>query len=358
MVGDRKERRGTWIDLYFSKLGLPTPCAGGLSGLVLFVAGFIISVSYRFQHEYLHTWIFYIGAFGVAWVTASIRWGMGRMPVYFMGIRSCFLVEDDHYTLLLDRTLHAMWSGSGAFLFSITIAAVAWIVAYAGIFGLRHPVDLNSSHLFPLAWYQGNRLMNLIIIDLYGLVCSFPLGTGLWLLLQNAILFRRLTRLPTIPLPSVLLARFRDITNFYLCVSSSWFVGVALFGLLFFKHLDVIAALTLIITGGFGMLTFFLPQLVFHGFLTRAEGRIAEQVALLLREESGSNIAARGICMPTFSVDPSALEKLANMVQLTQPMRMWVYSFKDMLVLVLGQLFTLLPLALKPFLGGFLGGLK
>jgi hypothetical protein len=168
----------------------------------------------------------------------------------------------------------------------------------------------------------------------------------------------KINRLPVVPIPGRLIARFRGITGFYLQVSTTWFVGVALFGVLFFKHLDLIAALVLVVTGGFGALTFFLPQLVFHSFLIRAAARIAEHVNALFREEADSILVGSALSVSSFEANPAALTKLANMVQVTQPTPMWVYDYKDILILLFGQLLALVPLALKPLVENLLENLK
>jgi hypothetical protein len=124
---------------------------------------------------------------------------------------------------------------------------------------------------------------------------------------------------------------------------------------LFFKHLDVIAALVLLITGSFGLITFFAPQFVFHNCLVRASALIAHYINDLFRREFESLFVGSHLSISGIQHHPAALATLSNMVQVTQPSRMWVYEVKDVAVLLVGQGLGVLALFAKPYVLQFFG---
>jgi hypothetical protein len=293
-------RGGTWIDRYYRAVGLPIFAVGFLSGLISLLLGCAIAFAYGFQRHFFGTSTVYLGAFGVGWVSAWIRWGMLNFPDQLDYIRSCFVIDDDAYQALTDRWLRRLRNNRAALAVSLVVALIAWLVVYQGLFGFGVSPDPTKPHLFPSAWYEGNKWMNLVLLDVQALPCALVLGTGLWLLLINALFLWRFKDLPVVPMPGLLVARLRRITAFYLKTACSWFVGVAIFGIVFFKHLDVVASMVLLITGSFGLVTFFAPQFVFHSCLVRASALIAHHINELFKQEFqllfvGSQLSITGI---------------------------------------------------------------
>jgi len=353
-------RDGTWIDRYYSWgwLGkLPIPVVGFLSGAFCFLVGLALAYTYGFQHDYITTGPMWLGAFGVGWVSAWIRWGMLNLPGQIDYIRSCFIIDDRDYQALTGHWLRRLRNTRAALGISLGVVLITWMVVYHGLLGktVAPPSDPRllftpaPSHLFPLGWYLGNKPMNMILFDVQALPCALVFGTGLWLLGTNAMFLLKFKELPVVPMPGLLVARLRRITAFYLVIACSWFVGVAIVGIVFFKHLDIVAAMVLLVTGSLGLVTFFAPQVVFHSFLVRASALIAHHVNELFRCEFGSMFVGSQLSITGIQHHPSALEKLANMAQITQPCRMWVYEVKDVTILLFGQGLGVLALFAKPY---------
>jgi hypothetical protein len=348
-------REGTWIDRYYSAVGLPIPIVGFLTGLGCYSLGLAVAFSYGFQRHYVGTAIVYLGAFGVGWVTAWVRWGMLNLPDQLQHIRSCFVMDDADYQMFTDRWLRRLRNTPAALSVSFALALVAWAVVYGGLFAFAAPVGIARPHVLPTTWYEGNTWMNMVLLDSQALIAALPLGTGIWLLFINALLLRTMNDLPVVPLPGLLVARFRTITGFYLKIASSWFVGVGIFGIVFFKHLDIVAAFVLLITGSFGLITFFGPQVVFHSFLIRASASIAQHVNELFRQEFKSMYIGSHLSISGVQNSPTALARLADMVQVTQPTPTWVYDPRAIAVLVLWQGLVLAAVAIKPYFVKYFG---
>lgn len=352
--GINSNRSGTWIDRYYCAVGLPIFAVALLSGLICFLFGLAVAFTYGFQQHYIRTMLVYLGAFGVGWVSAWIRWGMFNLTDQLDHIRSCFVLDDEAYQAFTDRWLRRLRNNRAAMALSLVVLAIACLVVYQGLFGFREAPDLTKPHVFPSAWYEGNRWMNMILLDLQALPCALVLGTGLWLLLVNGLFLRKVKDLPVVPMPGLLIARLRKITTFYLKIACSWFVGVAIFVFVLFKHLDTTATLVLLVTGSFGLLTFFAPQFVFHSCLVRASALIAHHINELFKQEFHSMFIGSQLSTAGLQHHPTALTRLAEMVQITQTSRMWVYEMKDVAMLLMAQGIGGLAIYFKPHVMPFL----
>jgi hypothetical protein len=264
--------------------------------------------------------------------------------------------------VLTERWLRKLRNKRATFAVSLGAAIAAWVVVYRGLFGNQVPLSdplrqftPMSSHVFPLVWYLGNKPMNMVLLDVQAIPCALVLGTGIWLLVINALFLWRFKDVPVVPMPGLLVARLRRITAFYLKIASSWFVGVAIFVALFFNHLGIVAALVLLITGSIGLVTFFAPQFAFHSCLVRASALIAEHINELFRNEFDSMFIGSQLSVAGIQHHSAALATLASMAQVTQPTRMWVYEVKDVAVLLVGQGLGVMALLAKPHVLKFLG---
>src|ERR1022692_2429458 len=101
-------RGGTWIDRYYRLVGLPIFAVIFLSGLISLLLGCAIAFAYGFQRHFFGTSTVYLGAFGVGWVSAWIRWGMLKFPDQLDYNRSGFVIDDDAYQALTDRWLRRL----------------------------------------------------------------------------------------------------------------------------------------------------------------------------------------------------------------------------------------------------------
>jgi hypothetical protein len=167
---------------------------------------------------------------------------------------------------------------------------------------------------------------------------------NLWFLLD-------LRRLPVIPSAEIIRSRLRGVTNFYLAISFSWFVGVGLFGLVFYRALDLLSITFFSLLSLLGTGTFLTPQVIFRRYLASSyrftcdvalEG-LNRELGIKIHEESRSADAAR-IPMRGLSA-PEGLESIITST--TRPGGL-VYDAGDFLVLLFGQLVTASVIVLQP----------
>jgi hypothetical protein len=300
---------------------------------------------------YVKTLPVYLGAFGIVWVTGSIRRAISRLFEILNEIRPCFLVSDAHHVKFTKKWITKLANNKGSLSVALILIIIARLITYLSIF---HKDLLDQFGIlslrpssFPAEWYEGNALLNMLILNVFGVFCALPLGTGIWMLIVNMFFLNDLPKLHTVPLPGVILANFRGITNFYLLVAFTWFLGVGLIALVFFKESDFFAVISILALSIIGLITFFLPQYVFHEYLVRAYKEIAAYLNAIYNQAVGGKTLREIVPTSRDQNLPISFEMLTNIVQSNQPVRMWIYDLNDVLILIVGQLLALGSLAVK-----------
>jgi hypothetical protein len=307
-----------------------------ICGLTVFAVGFAAALMSGFAGVFLSTRAVYYGAFGIAWVLGWLRWGLLRLCRTVEDIRVCF-TDEERFLAIAGKTIDRMNGRTGSLVFALIVFSLGLAAAVLGLYIFVH--DASRSRLLPLGWYQGPRTIHLAILIVFGIGCSLPLGTGLYLQAVNFRFLHAIYRFGVVPLPGVLVARFRQLTGFYLVIAGSWFVGVALFALVFVGHLDPFPIFILTTISAFGLVTALTPQLVFHAFITQASSEVAGEFARIFKFELASRI------------DQSSLPGVTSMLQASQPVQMWVINLKDLLLLGSGQLLPLAAVVVRNRLG-------
>ena len=297
----------------------------------LFVVGLLVSLTFGFQYEYLSTIPVYYGVFGIAWVLACENWGLPQLPAILEDLRICFK-DEDSFVAITNSALKRLGSLRGALWTSAGVFVV-------GLIGLVEGFAIGQTAILPAVWYQTTGFGRFVILGLFDAGCSLPMGTGLWLLYGNARLLWALRHLDVIPLPGVVIARFRRLSSFYLYVALTWFLGVGLFGLLFFRNLSLLAGIILTITSAFGLVTSLGPQLLFHHFIAKAASDMAADLARVFKTEFVEGLMR------------SNISQVIDMLKATEPGQLWVIRGKDLLVLAGGQLLPMALVAVKGKLG-------
>jgi hypothetical protein len=325
----------TWVDDVYRKIGSNLLIVSALCGLTFYVIGLLISLTCSFEGTFCTTIPVYYGVFGISWVLGCIRWGSLRSPQMLDDVRICFKNEQQFVSFANDYM-----KGFGDRVGASSLSLIAFSVGLGAIIhGAFFAHDPGRIRLLSAPWYEGSVVTHVVILATIGVGCSAALGTGLWIFSRNARFLYGLRNFDVIPMPGVVIARFRRLTAFYLKVAFTWFVGVALLGLLFFKHVDLLSAIVLTVTAAFGLVTGLGPQFVFHRFIVMASSEVAGEFARVFKLDLSSRI------------DHSNLAGVTSMLQASQPVQMWVINLKDLLLLAGGQMLPVILLALKEKLG-------
>jgi hypothetical protein len=240
-----------WFDILFRILPFPIPITAAIMGILVFLGGLLLSLIIDFEREYVYTPAIYIGSFGIAWVLGVLRQASLTVHEAYEDLRPCFLVDDKEYKQIITLWFNRICSNSGNLQASMLFFVLALIVVYIGAFRDDVIQALNIRSLrplffFPFYWFTPDNLVfKAAIISYYGFFVALPLGTSFRLMVLNLFLLLHLRHLPVIPAANIIYSRLRVVTELYLFVSGSWFVGVALFGIMLFRTLDLFSALGL-----------------------------------------------------------------------------------------------------------------
>lgn len=345
----------TWVDHIFDKLRLPNALTALLVALAVYLGGLVLALSINFQAEYISSFAPYMGGFGVGWVVWAVRYGSQRIHSAYAELRPCFLVSDQEYKRKLAYWFRILSSDVGSFTVSIVFLLVAFVAVYFSFYRMDvlEPLQIRSLRpfIFPPSWYTPDDFfIKSLIVAYFGFCVAFPLGTGFRLLLVNVFFLWNLRHFRVIPVANIVRVRLRKITDLYLFAAIAWFLGVSLFGIVFFDTLDILSIIALGGLSLIGLLTFLVPQLIFRTYLFRGY-RLTCDMSLLalnkilridLREEPDQGIM-------DLASAPTNLADLAAIVEAVNRPSFWVYDPEDFGIILLSQALAFLSVFYQGF---------
>jgi hypothetical protein len=335
-----------WVDILFEKfkkvkVGFPIPAI--IFGLIAYSVGLLISMTISFQKEYIATFPIYIGTFGIMWVTAILSYGSRKFHTVYEELRPCFLINDDDYSELIKKWFTNFSHKRRNFLGILILSFIAFVFVYITLYRPEFFGLINSNSLrevFPPTWYQNeNRFGKAIILSVWGIFVAYPMGTATRLIILNFFFLLKLRNLHVIPIPSMVKARLHTNNNLYIFISSTWFVGVGLFGILLFDKLDLISVLFLALFSLFGTFTFLTPQLIYRRFLAQSQKVVSHWV--LYSFYNSLNIELIEKPMTKIPIEHGAnltkMDDLKEFIEVSKTSDAWVYDPTDFIFLLLGQ---------------------
>jgi len=344
----------SWVDGLFRVLKLPVHVAAPAIGIAIFVGGLCIALTIDFQGEYLSTPAIYIGCFGIAWVLGFIHYGSSQIHKAYEDLRPCFLVDDKTYIEKITYWFYKIRSTAGNLWAVGLLIIFDWTVVYLAFFrpDLLEVFKIGSLRplVFPAYWYYPENIYTkAMIIAYYGVFVALPLATSIRMLSLNIRFLLDLRHFPVIPIANVIRHRLRKITNFHMIISATWFVGVALFGMTFFRQLDLLAGGIILVLSSLGILTFLVPQLVFRVYLIRSYGLACDLSLVALNRTLDITLVERkGHWHPaSLGTSWTKLDNLSDIIQTAVKPPLWVYSARDFALLLFGQLIALLSVYLR-----------
>lgn len=315
-------------------------------GVTIYAGGLFIAYSINFGYNYVQSWAVYVGTAGIIWTVALIRYGSYNIHYAYEELRPCFLITDDEYSGKIHHWFSRLKSHRANF-----IAAMGWFVLALIVVGLAYYAEplLDWIHLralrnsiFDVTWFSPpNKDYKALIIVYFALAVAFPLATSFRLLLINVLFLISLKDYPVIPSVNIIRNRLRPVTDLYIRIALSWFVGVSLFGAVFFTSLTDSAIIFLGVLSFAGLATFFTPQYVFRQYLVQSYRRTCDIGLYSLAEELGIQLTER---LPKeertrLSADlPYTKLSYAEISEVTTPGFLWVYDLSDVILLLIAQL--------------------
>lgn len=354
----------TWIDELFEKTRLPSPLPGLIFACFVYLIGLLLSSFTGFTEIYVSSPPIYLGVFGIAWVSVIIRYSSIKIHSAYEDIRPCFLVSDQEYLSLITKWFNKLISHKANFRFSILLTIIAWTAVYFSFFQndfifITKIQSLRPS-LFLEGWYfEENRTMKAIIIALYGVFIAFPLGTAIRMLFINMLFVLDLRKLPVIPLPNTIRFRLNKITNLYITITLSWFLGVALFGILLFHELDPFSIVVILVLSSLGLFTFLFPQIIYRLFLIRSTYLASKWLLTSFYKRFGIEIQEKikdnenDILQDETGCEITDMDNLGDYFEASAHPKFWVYDPWDFILLIIGQGFAIVSVDFEKILGNF-----
>lgn len=337
-----------WPDHLLEFTNLPLPIVLGAVALTFFLLGAAIALPFGFLAYYISTPAIYLGSAGVTLVLGAIHWGSIRVHPDYEQLRPVFTIEDVAYFRVLDEWFSRFCSKTGAALASAAVfifAVASLITAYVTSAATRYKLHLEAlrPHLVTAVWYSHKfGVAGFLILLLFAALISLALGTGGRLLILNMQFLLRLQLLPVIPMPTIVRARLRRITDLYVGTSLTWSCGVALFGILFYKDYDVLSGAVLGVLFIIGLLTFALPQAICRRYIIKSHERVCAMGLAELYDEFGMLLEERG--ERELPLRSNVAGSLSDLYSLTDRPKTWVYDSQGLLLWVISQAVALVAI--------------
>jgi hypothetical protein len=323
-----------WVQIILSWPRVWFPVSAGLVGLAVFCLGLFIAWLIAFEDYYLRTRVVWAACVDISWVLASVYWGLQQLPCVIDDLGLCFEIND--YAAFATKWKRHFLSNKGMLICGGLLFAIGSTVVS---FGMFNSTLRRGPHVFPPYWYDGDLIAKFALILTLGLLTSVVGGSGVWLFLVNVPFLRRLRKLAVISVPTVLIAKLRVASDFYVISTMAWFVAVGLAAAVFFPGISDPAFVFLLITSVIGLSAFMLPQAVFHVLIVRSRNQVASSIA-----DSFHHL----------SPDANQIEnvsKLPGLDELVHSNVMWVFDRNEVTALLIPQVVAIATLALKSGLG-------
>jgi hypothetical protein len=334
-----------WFDRVLESLDRSPVISAPLAAGLVYAVGLVIALPFGFARIYIGTLAVYLGVVGIALVLAVGHRASERAHTAFETLRPIFMVPDEQYHNFLQIWFGRMTDDRrtlivAAIHFALFVPVIV-VIAFTGSHTL-HRLHIQSLHAggFPHQWFQPrDRVQAVTLLALYAAAIALTMGTAVRLLIVNLAFLFRLRRLPVIPLPTLVRARVRPVTDFYVFVSLMWTSGIVLFAVLFRGGYDAVSLSIMGTLLVMGLLTLAIPQVIFRAYVSHSYQRLC---ALVLMEWYAQlNVALTERSYPVASLGRLIPDNLADVVQLVERPKMWIYDTQDAVVWLSGQVLAI-----------------
>ena len=333
-----------WPDYLIELLNLPLAVALGIIALAIYLLGLVIAWPFGFITYYAATPAVYLGVAGIILMIGAARWGSLRAHHDYEYLRPVFTVDDATYYHTLDDWFSNFRSLKGAALGSLLffiVGFVGLVFAYVTSANTRRKYHLEAlrPNLFLPAWYSHRfEQIGFSLLLVFLILISITVGSGGWLLVRNIIFLAKLRRFPVIPMPTIVRARLRRLANLYVGTSLAWSLGVALFGILFYRDYSIVSGSFLAILFTIGLAMFALPQAICRSYIIRSHELLCAMCLAELYEDMGMSLQERQQ-VPTIQKELAG--NLADLYTITDRPKTSVYDIQNLVLWIGSQLVAL-----------------
>jgi hypothetical protein len=346
-----------WTDRLIERMKVHVAIGLGVIALATYALGLLIAWPCGFIAYYVTTPAVYLGVAGIVLVIGAARWGSLRAHHDYEYLRPVFTVDDATYRRMLDDWFSNLRSLKGVFLSSFlffVVAFVGLVLAYATSASTRKKFYLEPLRpdLILPAWYSERfKVVGFILLLIFLLLISITIGTGGWLLVRNIIFLSRLRRLPVIPMPTIVRARLRRLANLYVGASLAWSLGVALFGILFYRNYNIVSGMLLGALFIIGLLMFVVPQVICRSHIIRSHEQLCAMCLVELNKDLSMPLQER---QPALATQKELAGSLADLYMMSDRPKTSVYDFQNLVFWIGSQLVALAAVLPHSILANFL----
>jgi hypothetical protein len=339
----------TWIDKLFSRIKLPSLLLSILICIIVYLIGLLVSLFVGFQSNYLNSVPIYFGLLGISITIFIIRYGSTSIHKSYDQLRPCFVISDFQYKNFLENWFSRLSNIRSTIylcvILSLFFIALSYFSFYYSNLLEYYKIVSIKPRLFEIQnWYNDPyKFVKFILLAFYSICIAFPLATAGRILFINFFFLLDLHYLPIIPIPNLVRNRLRGITDLYMVITFFWFLGAILFIALFYGSSDILSTSIIFMISILGFLTFITPQVMYHFLLKKSEETASKWILasfykkmnIILIEESDKKIMSTQEAASKYD-----LATLVDYFDASIPTKRWVYSQTEVLLFVIGQIFT------------------
>jgi hypothetical protein len=113
-------------------LRIPFGIFAGLSGFIVFYAGWLVASLMGFQNDYQRTPAVRAACVAIAWVLGSVYWGLQQLRHLLHDLDGCF--ETRQYLAFADKWRNRFFSNVGMFICAAILFVLGSAAVYVGMF--------------------------------------------------------------------------------------------------------------------------------------------------------------------------------------------------------------------------------
>jgi len=247
--------------------------------LAAYVIGAAIAYSEGLLGQYLDWYILVAILFAMGWVTGWLEWGRKLYTGLLWKWRNNF---DERYLPLARKHLEtALGDGHSV-----------WIIVPALILGEGEVLSVRLSggtvlQVPPVSrWIVFGPLPIFIFLMIVLTAAGVIAGVAVSAVLEHVVFMHRLAKLPLDPFRLLSADTYLgELAKFGFAASMSWFVGVAVAGIILYGDLNAVTIPLYGLAAVVGLVLFFLPQIYINRMIVRSKKRLKMRLRRLLPKD-------------------------------------------------------------------------
>lgn len=315
--------------------------------MLLFLAGFFMTMGVNFHYQYTTTFAVGVGLFGIFYAFIVSVW----MPDFYVDkllrAKLLFDISDKEYYKILDRWLSHQSNNKVSLGWAfIGTGVTSVVVNLLGPYAYSHSL-LKFLRFLPPEWYHDSYLIKLLSGEILWFFVVALIITGSRSLILNILLMRKLGALKVALPPKLTEIECKSLANVNLLIFSNWSVGAALFIVAAYKVPNIVAIIMTILLSLIGLLTFCIPQYYLYRNLRSVKERLINMIEQIYKNDSHF-VAWHSISSSTMDfVRMRRIHSFGQMAETANNIRPGLYDIQFLLIFLGSAFIPVLTLIIK-----------